>query len=264
MAYDNILYINTASISAGWITSSFKGDGSQVTGVPVDSTYSASVSTQLGTKQPNLVTGASYSITSSWANNATTAGTANAISFVPLTATSASWISASAFITTAQTASILYNTNASINRDGTGLLTSLSIGRLTIQGGLITGDSITIDDNVGTITAASVTASLLGTASYAKNAVTASYVSALSVGGILKNKSGIVTSATFAGVPYTATVTFTTAFSDANYSVSITGDDARVWTVESRAASNFIISSNSTQPLTGDVCWVATKNGESA
>lgn len=72
--------------------------------------------------------------------------------------------------TNATTASILYNSNALINQDGTGLLTSLSIGRLTIQGGLIIGDSITIDDNVGSITSNGVTSSLFGTASYAQTA----------------------------------------------------------------------------------------------
>ena len=90
---DNIFYVNTASISNGDITASFKGDGSQLTSItavssswaslsisasyaPVEPTYSSSVSTIFGTKQPNLVTGNTYTITSSWASNATNATTA--------------------------------------------------------------------------------------------------------------------------------------------------------------------------------------------
>ena len=66
-----------------------------------------------------LTTGSTYPITASWAlesissSFATIAATANAISFVPLTSTSASWVSASAKITTADTAS--YVLASSIN-----------------------------------------------------------------------------------------------------------------------------------------------------
>ncbi len=87
---DNIFYVNTASISTGFVTASFKGDGSQITNViatsaswassstsasyaPVQPNYSSSVSTQFGTKQDNLVTGNTYTVTSSWSSNASTA-----------------------------------------------------------------------------------------------------------------------------------------------------------------------------------------------
>jgi len=49
--------------------------------------------------------------TASYANTATTAGTANAISFVPIASVSASWVSASAKIATADTASYILATN---------------------------------------------------------------------------------------------------------------------------------------------------------
>jgi hypothetical protein len=78
----------------------------------------------------------------------------------------------------------------------------------------------------------------------------------------LITKSGIVTAGTFAGNPKKATVTFTTAFASANYSVNITGSDGRTWTVESKVAASFVINANANTALTGDVYWQAKLNGE--
>jgi len=66
------------------------------------------ISTTAGSKITGSLLG-----TASWA---TTATTANAISFVPITATSASWVSASVFITTAQTASYISSSAIFDNR----------------------------------------------------------------------------------------------------------------------------------------------------
>jgi hypothetical protein len=76
------------------------------------------------------------------------------------------------------------------------------------------------------------------------------------------SKSGIVASGTFAGNPKKATVTFATAFASANYNISITGVDARTWTIESKVAASFIINANANTALTGDVYWQAMLNGE--
>jgi hypothetical protein len=77
-------------------------------------------------------------------------------------------------------------------------------------------------------------------------------------------KSGKVASQSFSGTPLTASVTFTGSYPDTNYAVSILGGDARAWTVEFVSASNFTISTNSTQALTSYVLWTSIYNGESA
>ena len=81
---------------------------------------------------------------------------------------------------------------------------------------------------------------------------------------LVATKAGEVAAGSFTGSPLTAGVTFSTAFADANYSVSIVGADARSWTVASKTAAGFTIESNSATALTGPVMWTAIKHGESS
>ena len=62
----------------------------------------------------------------------------------------------------------------------------------------------------------------------------------------------------------TSSVTFTTPFSNANYSVTLTGGNARTWTAESLLAGSFLINSNSNTALDQNVYWIAVKHGESS
>lgn len=79
----------------------------------------------------------------------------------------------------------------------------------------------------------------------------------------LLSKAGVVAGASFAGNPKTATVTFTTAFADANYSVSIISTANRTWTISSVAAGSFVINANANTALTGNnVYWTAIQHGE--
>lgn len=78
----------------------------------------------------------------------------------------------------------------------------------------------------------------------------------------LPQKSGVVALGSFSGNPKKATVTFSTAFADANYSVSIIGIDSRSWSIESVVAGSFIINARANGILTGNVYWIATKHGE--
>jgi hypothetical protein len=94
-------------------------------------------------------------------------------------------------------------------------------------------------------------------ASFAQNSVSASYAA-----NTLPTKAGIATAAGFGGSPLTQSVAFTTPFADNSYAVSVVGVDLRSWTVESRVAGSFIINTNSTVALTGDVQWIAVKSGE--
>jgi hypothetical protein len=117
----------------------------------------------------------------------------------------------------------------------------------------------------GTVTSASYasTASyLLGTITSASFAVTASYATSASylIGGAASSnvKGGYVSSGSFTGTPKIATVTFGSAFSDNNYTVTVTGEDVRVWSVESKTAAGFTINTNSNVALTNSVYWIAT------
>ena len=79
----------------------------------------------------------------------------------------------------------------------------------------------------------------------------------------LKTRSGRVTAVTFTGTPKKATVSFT-AFSPAttNYSITVTGADARTWTYESKTNSSFVINANANAALTGEVSWQIQLDGE--
>jgi hypothetical protein len=74
------------------------------------------------------------------------------------------------------------------------------------------------------------------------------------------DKSGIVSNTTWTGSPLNYQVSFTSAFPNTNYSVTVTGGDARVWTVESVTVNGFIINSNSNTGLLYPTYWIATLN----
>jgi len=142
----------------------------------------------------------------------------------------------------------------------------------------------------------SFTGSLLGTASYATQALSSSYAATASVllgsvvsasyaatasiatsssyaltasfalnagSGGLTTKSGNVANTTFAGNPKKATVSFSTAFPNTNYAITITGEDSRTWTIESKAAGSFVINANSNTNLAGTTYWICVAYGES-
>ena len=73
-------------------------------------------------------------------------------------------------------------------------------------------------------------------------------------------KSGIVSNTTWTGSPLNYQVVFTSAFPNTNYSVTVTGGDARVWTIESVTVNGFIINSNSNTGLLYPTYWIATLN----
>jgi len=78
----------------------------------------------------------------------------------------------------------------------------------------------------------------------------------------LKTKSGGIANTSFTGNPKKSTVTFSTAFPDTNYGVTITGEDARSWTIESKVVGSFIINTNSNTGLSGTTFWQAVAYGE--
>jgi hypothetical protein len=99
------------------------------------------------------------------------------------------------------------------------------------------GSSVFIG-NGGTLSA---TGSIFGSASYADAA----------------GKAGEVSSASFGGSPYTASVLFNKQFPDTSYAVTITGEDDRVYTVNNKQNTGFTINTNSSVLFTGSVYWMA-------
>ena len=79
---------------------------------------------------------------------------------------------------------------------------------------------------------------------------------------VLPTKAGIVASGSFSGTPKKAAVAFSASFADNNYAVTVTGEDSRSWTIESKSASGFTINANTGTALTGNTFWTAIKNGE--
>jgi len=77
--------------------------------------------------------------------------------------------------------------------------------------------------------------------------------------------AGTVSGSAFSGSPRKATVSLQYAFPDDQYVVFVSGlSDERVWTVESRTASSFVISSNADGPISGLVMWAANPIGQTA
>jgi hypothetical protein len=75
-------------------------------------------------------------------------------------------------------------------------------------------------------------------------------------------KSGIINSSSFQGTPKTASVVFAKQFLNNNYSIVITGNSARLWTVENQTTLGFIINSNTNENITGSTFWNAVCVGE--
>ena len=137
---------------------------------------------------------------------------------------------------------------------GTTADTILPIGwdRINRSGDTVEGDLIiTGSTQSGTISANTISATTYyGDASNLTN-----------VG--LKTKSGIENASGFTGNPKIKAIVFTTPFSSNNYSVTITGEDNRNWTVQSKSSTGFTIDSNTNPLFTGNVFWQAIEVGES-
>jgi len=82
-------------------------------------------------------------------------------------------------------------------------------------------------------------------------------------GDLLKDKSGRVLPASFAGNPKKAAVVFASAFPDNNYAVNITGLDGRVWLPEAVLLGGFVINSQANLAPIQIVYWTAIYQGES-
>jgi len=75
---------------------------------------------------------------------------------------------------------------------------------------------------------------------------------------ISQPKAGSGSAASFAGTPLTSSISFGTAFNNNSYAVTVTAEDARSLTIQSKTSAGFTINTNSSVALTGPVYWIAT------
>lgn len=125
-----------------------------------------------------------------------------------------------------------FNPSASLNVSGSSNL----VGNVIITGSL---------NVTGTIFGA-----ITGSITSASFAVTSSIS--------LATKANSIIYSSFAGTPLTASITFDNPYPNTNYSVAVTGEDARIWTIQNKTAAGFIINSNSNESLVGYTDWIAT------
>jgi hypothetical protein len=199
-----------------------------------------------------------------------------------------SLLGTASFANNTATASYVNNLNQNVTVSGSLFVTASTsntairtIGDVMVSGTFYSTASFSDNSFVGVgnlintgsiiVTRGGFTGSLLGTASFVTGsiftvgnlAISSSYaVTASFLVGNLKSKAGSVANTSFAGSPRTAAVTFTTAFPNTSYAVTITGEDNRAWMVQSKATTGFTINSNSTVALGGTTYWVAIAYGE--
>lgn len=92
--------------------------------------------------------------------------------------------------------------------------------------------------------------SLEGTSSYSINSQTASYVPSTT-----QVEFGMVSGSSFSGTPQTYDIIYTNPFPNSIYTVSIIGDEARIWSTVNRSSTGFTINSNSNILLSEMVMW---------
>jgi len=178
----------------------------------------------------------------------------------------ASFASTASFVITAQTASFVTSSNVR-GPFGANSILSASYASGSTSASFATTASFALNAGGGssniTIGDESVTQ---GTATYLNflgAGVTATVSSntasiTISGGGGGSAKAGSGSAASFGGTPRTASITFGSAFSDNLYSVTVTGEDARSFTIQSKLSTGFTINSNSSVALAGPVYWIAT------
>ena len=133
--------------------------------------------------------------------------------------------------------------NYVIKNRGTGVVTVATTSSQTIDG--VNTKTLNNNDSIEVISDGSNWIIAAGTGTVTSSTTT---------------KSGVVSNTTLTGTPLNYQVIFTSAFPNTNYSVTVTGGDARVWTVESITVNGFIINSNSNTGLLYPTYWIATLN----
>ena len=85
--------------------------------------------------------------------------------------------------------------------------------------------------------------------------VTASYSVSSSWTPASHIEKGIISGSNFTGLPLIYNIIYDNEYSDSIYTISIIGEDARIWTANNRTTAGFVINSNSNQLIPGMVMW---------
>ena len=67
---------------------------------------------------------------------------------------------------------------------------------------------------------------------------------------------GGISGSLFQGNPKTYEVILATPYPDISYTITVTGENARLWSILNKTTSGFMVSSNSNVPFTGYVYWM--------
>ncbi len=236
-------FIGTSSWAVQALSSIFATTASYIFGDIFDSTNPAlSASYALSSSyvlSSSYALSSSYVLSSSYALTASFVATASYVTGALFTninpALTASHALTASFVRTAQTASyvtgsIFTNTNPALSASY-----ALSASSATTASYVL--------GSIFTSTNQALTASFALTSSFSSNtrAGSASVASFTSPGGD----------------NYISTVTLSPSFPNNNYAITVTGEDARSWTIQSKTNTTFVINSNSTTVLTGPVYWIA-------
>jgi len=117
---------------------------------------------------------------------------------------------------------------------------SYAVSSSLIVTNALTASYVTASNVVGTVTSASYAA----TASFTTNmrASSASVANFVPAGG---------------GDYISNQIFFSPQFPNNNYAITVTGEDARSWTIQSKESASFVINTNSSVALSGPVYWIA-------
>lgn len=141
----------------------------------------------------------------------------------------------------------------------------VSVPTASVGGVLVTQDQTVTSasySNISSLSYVSDVALLADTASLADNAISSSFASTSSyTAGFPSIKSGFISSASFQGQPFSASVVFSNPFAS-EYSVTFGCDDAIIFTVNAKDVNGFTVSSNTDSLFTGSLYWQAIIFGE--
>ncbi len=169
------------------------------------------------------------------------------------------------FLTSSNDSNVLLNINSigsthSFNINWNGLL-PLDRGGLN-NSTFTASDILIIDSSTSSVISSGYKFNDLGTAStdiWTANKVI-SYINSSSN----PSKSGYVSGGSFTGSPKIYNVVFDVPFSSINYSTSIIGNSSRSWTISNQTTAGFMIESNSSKIIDGNVYWMSIGSGESS
>lgn len=200
---------STYPITSSWSISSSYAANVNLNAVPSASWVSASVKITTSDTASYISSSATFDnngrIYNLSASYSTIAGTANAINFVPLTSTSASWVSASVRITTANTASYI----SSSSTFDSGKIYNLSSSYATIA------------NSINFVPATAASASWVSASTKITTADTASYISSSAIFDVSKVYNHTASYSTVAGTSNTISFIPTTAVSASWVSASV-------------------------------------------